>query len=394
MDARPRFGGTPAVGAQVGGQIEAQFGAPVQAQFTAQVGDRADVQVGAQLGAQFTAQAAGDGPEGGAGRRAEGGAGSDRLALVYRYAEQYGAIDSVDAAAAELDLSPHEVFSAVAQLVQLRMLSDGDRLVPVDPQSAAALLISPIERAIFQRRDQADRLRQQIEAVAGPRAGTVDAVQGLAEIRGLLKLASDVCREELVLLRPAHEDEEAVDGLLAACANVLDREVAVRIVCPHRFRADFASRAKARRLIEGGATIRTVSQVSQAAFVFDRTLAVVVDLPADGAQPGARRVRDGNLVQFLVEMVDQLWEGGTPFVLDDLGYAEDVADDLQRSIARLMAQGLTDEVVARRLGMSVRTCRRHIAALLHNLDSVSRFQAGVQAARLLTVGEGREMKAA
>ena len=96
-------------------------------------------------------------------------------------------------------------------------------------------------------------------------------------------------------------------------------------------------------------------------------------------------MRDGNLVQFLVEMVDQLWEGATPFVLEeDLGYAEDVADDLQRSIARLMAQGLTDEVVARRLGMSVRTCRRHIAALLHNLDSVSRFQAGVQAARLLT----------
>jgi hypothetical protein len=30
--------------------------------------------------------------------------------------------------------------------------------------------------------------------------------------------------------------------------------------------------------------------------------------------------------------------------------------------------------------MSVRTCRRHIAALLQNLGSVSRFQAGVRLA--------------
>jgi DNA-binding CsgD family transcriptional regulator len=336
MDVRPRFGGTAAGGAE--------------------------------------AAAAGGGPC------------DDHVAQVYRYAQQHGAIDSVDAAALALALPAHEVFAAVAQLVELQMMvRAGGRLVPVDPESAATLLISPIERAIFQGRDQADRLRQRIEAVARPRTGTVDAVEGMAEIRGLLKLASDVCRAELVVLRPSHEDEEAVDGLIDACSNVLNREVGVRIVCPHRFRADFASRAKAKRLIEGGAQIRTVSQVSQTAFVFDRSLAVIVDLPAGDALPGARRVRDGNLVQFLVEMVEQLWAGATPFALEeDLGYAGDVADDLQRSIARLMAQGLTDEVVARRLGMSVRTCRRHIAALLHNLDSVSRFQAGVQAARLLT----------
>jgi DNA-binding NarL/FixJ family response regulator len=45
-----------------------------------------------------------------------------------------------------------------------------------------------------------------------------------------------------------------------------------------------------------------------------------------------------------------------------------------------MAQGFTDEAVARKLGMSVRTCRRHIAALMGSLDAVSRFQAGVRAA--------------
>lgn len=57
-----------------------------------------------------------------------------------------------------------------------------------------------------------------------------------------------------------------------------------------------------------------------------------------------------------------------------------MAEDLQLAIAGLMAKGFTDEVLARKLGMSVRTCRRHIAALMRDLDAVSRFQAGVRAA--------------
>jgi DNA-binding NarL/FixJ family response regulator len=58
-----------------------------------------------------------------------------------------------------------------------------------------------------------------------------------------------------------------------------------------------------------------------------------------------------------------------------------VAGDLQQTIAAMMARGFTDEVLARKLGMSLRTCRRHIAALMQDLDAVSRFQAGVRASR-------------
>jgi DNA-binding CsgD family transcriptional regulator len=328
-----------------------------------------------------------------------GGAVEEHVIDVYQYAARNGEIapGSLDAAARELALTPHEVFAAVTQLVELHLLrtdgTSGVGLVPVGPEAAATLLISPIERAIYRRQDLADRLRERIGAITGPGAdplrGSVDGFEGVAEIRGLLKLAADVCRDELLMLRPSREDEDMLDELFDSCAGALDRSVALRIVCPHRCRAGFASRARAKRLIDGGAQIRTVSQVSQAAVVFDRELAVILDLPMDGGVPTARRVRDAEVVRFLVDMVDQLWEGAALFTADEPGYADDVADDLQRSIARLMAQGFTDEVVARRLGMSVRTCRRHIAALLHNLGSVSRFQAGVQAAQLFTVQDAR-----
>ena len=321
----------------------------------------------------------------------------DRDAAVYRYATRCGEITSARAAASQLGLPEHEVYAAVAKLVELHLLRADDtvagRLVPLNAEVAVTQLISPIERAMFERRDQADRLRDRIDAITRPETelaepvGAIDALEGVAEIRGLFKLAGEVCRDELVVLRPSHDDEELLDELLEACYSVLDRDVAVRVVCPHRSRAGFASRAKAKRLMEDGAQIRTLSEVPQAAVVFDSTLAVMFGFGPDG-ELTARRVRDRNVVRFLIDMFDQLWDGATPYASNDPGYA-DAIDDLQQSVARLMAQGLTDEVVARRLGMSVRTCRRHIAALLQNLDSTSRFQAGVQAAGRFTINAAR-----
>jgi DNA-binding NarL/FixJ family response regulator len=51
-----------------------------------------------------------------------------------------------------------------------------------------------------------------------------------------------------------------------------------------------------------------------------------------------------------------------------------------RRIIALLLSGLTDEAIARQLGVSYRTARRRIAALIERLGVHTRFQAGVQAA--------------
>ncbi|PPG50853.1 hypothetical protein C5C24_08610 [Rathayibacter sp. AY2B3] len=61
--------------------------------------------------------------------------------------------------------------------------------------------------------------------------------------------------------------------------------------------------------------------------------------------------------------------------------AEPSLSAVQRSILQGLAAGLTDEALAARLDLSVRTCRRHIAGLFDLLGAESRFQAGVLAAR-------------
>ncbi|UBU19177.1 helix-turn-helix domain-containing protein [Nonomuraea gerenzanensis] len=52
-------------------------------------------------------------------------------------------------------------------------------------------------------------------------------------------------------------------------------------------------------------------------------------------------------------------------------------------VLQLLAQGCTDEMVARNLDVSLRTVRRVTADLMNRLGARSRFQAGLKASRLL-----------
>ena len=61
---------------------------------------------------------------------------------------------------------------------------------------------------------------------------------------------------------------------------------------------------------------------------------------------------------------------------------DDIRSELTQAILGQLATGAKDELIARRLGMSVRTCRRHIAAIMLHLRAESRFQAGALAAQL------------
>jgi ATP/maltotriose-dependent transcriptional regulator MalT len=85
-------------------------------------------------------------------------------------------------------------------------------------------------------------------------------------------------------------------------------------------------------------------------------------------------------VAFLARVFEHLWDNATPFEAVS-SMAPVTGDDVKHSILRLMSKGYKDEMVARRLGMSVRTCRRHIAEITEELEATSRFQAGFNVAR-------------
>ncbi len=312
----------------------------------------------------------------------------DPVTDIYRYAARKGVIEAVEVAAADLGLSLREAHEAVANLVESRLLrvddSEGRRFVPVDPELASASLVSSVEREIYQRRELIDQIRERMgafrseygDAGRSSAASAVEYLVGAMEVRGFLKMAGDACRDEVLAMQAAGGD---VEDLSQMYLTLLARGVTVRIICQHRSRADVSTRMLLKRLTDAGAAVFTVSHVPRSAVVFDRALVVMFGVEDDG-EASVARVHSHGIAKFLLDLFNHLWETATPLEGVEVGYAN-VADDLQQAIASLMAKGYTDEVVARKLGMSVRSCRRHIAMLMRDLDATSRFQAGVQAAR-------------
>jgi DNA-binding CsgD family transcriptional regulator len=323
-------------------------------------------------------------PEAGTARLLE-----DVVTQVYRYVAEKGATCAIHSIAGDLALTVPDARAAIEVLVEHRLLREGStasQFTAVDPTIAAASLISPMEREIYVRREQIARIQARMDALrhdyvqVRPPASVsplVEHVTGAEEVAGYLKVAADDCREEVLVLRPGAQGSAEMEDFLQLSPVLAARGVRLRLICEHRSRADFATRTKVRNLVDSGVTVCTVSHVPREAVVLDRSLAIMLR-SVDGNLV-ASGVRSEYVAQFLADMFGYLWDAATPVESFEAGYSE-VADDLQLAIVNLMAKGFTDEVLARKLGMSVRTCRRHIGAVMRDLNAASRFQAGVRAA--------------
>ncbi|MFD0383580.1 helix-turn-helix transcriptional regulator [Streptomyces stramineus] len=159
----------------------------------------------------------------------------------------------------------------------------------------------------------------------------------------------------------------------------------MRIVYQHAERASLATRAYVCQAAESGAEVRTSAEVCEHVVVFDGAVAFVPQAPADGAGSGAALVTNTTVTGFLYRRFQDVWTVAQPFDPQETRY-EKVTDELNRTVLRLMAAGLKDEVIARRLAISTRTCRRYMKAAMAEIGAVSRFQAGARAAQLGLLG--------
>jgi len=103
------------------------------------------------------------------------------------------------------------------------------------------------------------------------------------------------------------------------------------------------------------------------------------------AGPGAPGDRDFTVTtsSTLIEGVHALYEAAWATAVPLADRLElPMIDAEARAVLAALGTGLTDEAAARRLGVSLRTYRRRVAALMRTLESDSRFQAGLRAGEL------------
>jgi DNA-binding CsgD family transcriptional regulator/sugar-specific transcriptional regulator TrmB len=316
----------------------------------------------------------------------------DLSARAYACALLLGRFDG-PAIGRDLGVGPDEMARAKSVLCRLRLLhpvpGEPAELVAVDPETASGVLVSDVESRVRRERGQVERIRQELMTLAAwhrdrpvGAGSTVEVVTDRAEVSNRLRLAARQCRTEVMTMQPGGaRSRQALSEALPRDIDMLERGVRMRVLYQHTVRPSLATRSYVIAVTQAGAQVRTVLELVDRLVIFDRETAFLPIGRGGERTAGAAIVRQPEVTAFLCRVFEATWADAVPLDASDHGYHE-ISDDLHRRILIMLANGDKDEVIARRLGVAVRTCRRHISKIADQLGAVSRFQAGVRAAQL------------
>ncbi|RVU27960.1 erythropoiesis-stimulating protein [Streptomyces antnestii] len=208
-------------------------------------------------------------------------------------------------------------------------------------------------------------------------------VEGTANIAAALEDAAQQARDEVLTLRPGRGvPQHLLEDGLARDLRVLRRGVAMRAVYLTSSAATPEIGPHVRELRRAGGQVRTAVTLPHWMIVIDRHLAVVPATGTEG-QSAAVVVYDPSLVEVFRVQFEHAWTEAAGFGRSDGpgDESDGLTDRRHRAVLRLLAEGLTDEAVGRRLGVSDRTVRRMVGELTTRLGATSRFQVAVLAER-------------
>jgi len=131
-------------------------------------------------------------------------------------------------------------------------------------------------------------------------------------------------------------------------------------------------------LADRGIEVRVSPSVTRRLLVVDGRTAVI---PLGHDDRGVLHVREPALIDQLTALFEVLWSDAVPLASPTPAADPQGLSPTDRHLLRLLASGLADDAVAKRLGISARTVRRIMADLMDRLGADSRFEAGVEAAR-------------
>ncbi|MGA5508611.1 LuxR C-terminal-related transcriptional regulator [Streptomyces umbrinus] len=307
--------------------------------------------------------------------------GADRLCeagdRVYSRAVRRGRVSREDA-------------ETVPCLVELALLhpdpDDMGWLVPTSPQEVMTRLLREMHEHVVATQSRMGSAVSAFEwyAALGGNAHSraegvaIRVLDGLPRIRAAMDEATEACASEVLAVQPGgiRREDELSEGLHRAMA-LRRRGVRMRDLYTHVARHG-QGLLNYMELMGDSAEARTLDEVTERLIVFDRTVAFI---PASSDRTIALELRHPALVDYLVTVFERLWRLAIPLTapLPDTGI--EGITHRERSIAALLAEGHQDAVVAERLGISVRTCRAHIARLSETLGAASRTQLGVRIAQ-------------
>ncbi|GHJ36768.1 LuxR C-terminal-related transcriptional regulator [Streptomyces sp. TS71-3] len=287
------------------------------------------------------------------------------------------------------------VKAAIARLTELSLLAPSrdtpGALRAVDPSLGMKVLFQREQDELAWRKHRIEQNRVALAALAAEymaesRTGSADGTEqldGIDDIRNCLESLTESCQRELLAFHTAGGPaEKSIEATRPLNERALARAVRSRSIFIHSITRDRATRAHAQWMAAHDCEIRTAPSLPMRLLIADTTAALVSGLPGQKAT-SALLFRSRPVVLAMRALFDAYWDHASPF--DQAASSREAEPGeltpQERKLLQLLATGLTDDAVARALGIGVRTERRMVAELMERLRASSRFEAGVRASR-------------
>ncbi|MFD5655482.1 LuxR C-terminal-related transcriptional regulator [Streptomyces sp. NPDC127039] len=297
--------------------------------------------------------------------------------------------DGVAGLVEQVGCSEEDVRGALDRLSELALVrpsgEEKGRLRAVSASLGMEILIArqQAELAVQQQRVEASRAAaaQLIAEYTELRPATspgVEQLVGLDAVRDRIGVLSRSLRDEVMAFAPDGAQTAAnMEASRPLNLEVIERGVTMRTVYLDSVRNHQPTVDHANWLAGLGGQVRTVAALPTRMIIADRTTALIPISSADTTAGAVVLTGQGTLTA-LCALFDVVWASAKPLGEQAVKDAHGLTGQESTTI-RLLAQGLTDEAIAKRLGVSQRTARRIAADLMERLGARSRFEAGVRA---------------
>lgn len=269
-----------------------------------------------------------------------------------------------------LDIDLSCVKAALDRLSDLSLLAPSrdspGALRAVNPSLGLKVLLQREQDELAWRQQRIEQNRAALAALAAEyatssRPGTdgTEELDNVDDIRIRLEALAESCRHESLAFHPVSGlTEESIEAARPLNERAFARGVRFRSIYLDSVTNDRVTKAHAQWMAERHSEIRTSPTLPMRLLIVDTSAAVVAGLPGQTG-PSALVFSSRPVVLAMRALFEAYWEHASPFHQEPSG--TDPASELtpqERKLLQLLATGLTDEAVARALGIGVRTERR------------------------------------
>ena len=275
----------------------------------------------------------------------------------------------------------HEPFTLLAELGLVQLNRSIGAWTPQDPNSVQSRVVSPMSQEAAKLLAESSQWAQVFGTLAqswrrspssegsGPFTYLHDEAIG-PFLTGLVGEAE----EEMLTAQPqtGRDPQTLADAVLRDTA-MLERGTQMRTLYQHSARRSTLTHEYVAAVAARGAEVRTLDEFFKRLIIVDRRVAVI---PASDDNRSAVAVREPSVVAFLVDIFERSWERARPFTSRDSSLMRDIATEQRAMTIRMLIEGHSDPVSAKRLGVSPRTYAGYIADLKIGYEAATRFQLG------------------